>query len=151
MPQPVTLKKLKLNGSMKTYKTFGEGDGTPCQYFCLENPMNGEAWWTAVHGVTKSQTWLSNFTFTFHFHTLEKDMATHSSVFVWRIPGTEEPGGLLSTGSHRVRHNWNDLAAAAALSIAQRWKQLKYSSTDEWINKRMYIHTMKYYLAKKYK
>ena len=67
--------------------------------------MDGEAWWTAVHVVAKSQTRLSNFTFTFHFHALEKEMATHSSVLVWRIPGTGEPGGLPSMGSHRVRHN----------------------------------------------
>ena len=67
----------------------------------------------AVHGVAKSQTRLSNFTFTFHFHALEKEMATHSSVLAWRIPGTGEPGGLPSMGSHRVEHNWSDLAAAA--------------------------------------
>ena len=71
------------------------------------------AWWAAVHGVTKSRTWLSNFIFTFHFHTLEKEMATHSSVPAWRIPGIGEPGGLPSTGSHRVGHDWSDLAAAA--------------------------------------
>ena len=68
----------------------------------------------AVHGVNKSLTWLSNFTFTFHFHALEKEMATHSSVLAWRIPRTGEPGGLPSVGSHRVRHDWSDLAAAAA-------------------------------------
>ena len=65
-------------------------------------------------GVTKSQTWLSNFPITFHFHALEKEMATHSSVLAWRIPGTGEPGGLPSMGSHRVGHDWCDLAAAAA-------------------------------------
>ena len=91
----------------------GEGDGTPLQCSCLENPMGGGAWWAAVHGVTKSQTQLSNFTFTFHFHALEKEMATHSSVLAWRIPGTGEPGGLPSMGSHRVGHDWSDLAAAA--------------------------------------
>ena len=80
---------------------------------CLENPMNGEVWWAAVHGVAKSQTQLSDFPFTFHFHALEKEMATHSSVLAWRIPGTGEPGGLLSMWSHRVRHDWSDLAAAA--------------------------------------
>ena len=79
---------------------------------CLENPMDGGAWWAAVHGVTKSQTQLSYFTFTFHFHALEKEMATHSSVLAWRIPGTGEPGGLLSMGSHRVELDWSDLAAA---------------------------------------
>ena len=75
------------------YQLIGEGDGTPLQYSCLENPMDGEAWQAAVHGVAKSQTRLSDFTFTFHFHALEKEMATHSSVLAWRIPGTGEPGG----------------------------------------------------------
>ena len=67
---------------------LGEGNGTPLQYSCLENPMDGGAWWTAVHGVTKSRTRLSDFPFTFHFHALEDEMATHSSVLAWRIPGT---------------------------------------------------------------
>ena len=93
---------------------YGEGNGTPLQYSCLENPMDGGAWWATVHGVAKSQTRLSDFTFTFHFDALEKEMATHSSVLDWRIPGTGKPGGLPSMGSHRVRHNWRDLAAAAA-------------------------------------
>ena len=66
--------------------------------------MDGEAWWAAVHGVSKSQTRLSDFTLTFPFHALEKEMATHSSVLAWRIPGMGEPGGLLSMGSHRVGH-----------------------------------------------
>ena len=96
---------------------YGEGNGTPLQYFCLENPVDGGAWWAAVHGVAKSRTWLSNFTLFFHFHALEKEMATHSSVLAWRIPGTGEPGGLLSMGSHRVRHDWRDLAAAAAAAL----------------------------------
>ena len=91
---------------------FGEGNGTPLQYSCLENPMDGGAWQAAVHGVAKSRTPLSDFTFTFHFHALEKEMATHSSVLAWRIPGTGEPGRLSSLGSHRVRHDWSDLAAA---------------------------------------
>ena len=78
-----------------------------------KNPMDGGAWWAAVHGVAKSRTRLSDFTFTFHFHTLEKEMATCSSVLAWRIPGTGKPGGLLSMGSQRVRHNWIYLAAAA--------------------------------------
>ena len=85
--------------------SIGEGNGTPLQYSCLENPMDGGAWWAAVHGVTGSQTQLSDFPFTFHFHALEKEMATHSSVLAWRIPGTGEPGGLLSMGSHRVGHD----------------------------------------------
>ena len=92
----------------------GEGNGTPLQYSCLENPVDGGAWWAVVHGVAKTQTWLSDFTFTFHFHALEKEMATHSSVLAWRNPGTGEPGGLPSMGSHRVGRNWSDLAAAAA-------------------------------------
>ena len=82
-----------------------EGSGTPHQYSCLENPMDGGAWWAAVHGVAKSRTRLSDFTFTFQFHALEKEMAPHSSVLAWRIPGTGEPGGLLSMGSHRVGHD----------------------------------------------
>ena len=83
----------------------GEGDGTPLQYSCLEKPMDGGAWWAAVHEVAKSRTRLSDFTFTFHFHALEKEMATHSSVLAWRIPGTGEPNGLPSMGSHRVGHD----------------------------------------------
>ena len=82
-----------------------EGNGTPLQHSCLENPMDGGAWWAAVHGVTKSRTRLSNFTLTFHFHALEKEMATHSSDLAWRIPGMEEPGGLPSMRSHRVGHD----------------------------------------------
>ena len=90
----------------------GEGNGTPLQYSCLENPMDGGAWKAAVHGVVERRTRLSDFPFTFHFHALEKEMATHSSVLAWRIPGTGEPGGLPSMGSHRVGHNWSDLAVA---------------------------------------
>ena len=96
---------------------IGEGDGTPLQYSCLENPMDGGAWWAAVHRIAKSQTRLSDFTFTFHFLALEKEMATHSSVLAWRIPGTGEPGRLPSVGSHRVGHDWSDLAAAAAATV----------------------------------
>ena len=97
----------------------GEGNGTPLQYSCLENPMDGGAWKAAVHGVAEGRTRLSDFTFTFQFHALEKEMATHSSVLAWRIPGTGEPGGLPSMGSHRVRHDWSDLAAAAAAAAAE--------------------------------
>ena len=96
-------------------------NGNPLQYSCLENPMDWGAWWAAVHGVAKSQTRLSDFTFTFHFHALEKEMATHSSVLAWRILGTGEPGGLPSMGSHRVGHDWSNLAAAAAAN----WNFLK--------------------------
>ena len=81
------------------------GNGNPLRYSCLENPMDGGAWWAAVHGVSKSRTGLRDFTFTFHLHALEKEMATHSSVLAWRIPGTREPGGLPSMGSHRVGHD----------------------------------------------
>ena len=97
-----------------TVPQFGEGNGTPLQYSCLENSMDGGAWQAAVHGLATSLTRLSDFTFTFHFHALEKEMATHSSVLAWRIPGMAEPGGLLSMGLHRVGHDWSDLAAAAA-------------------------------------
>ena len=83
----------------------GEGNGNPLQYSSLANPMDGGAWWAAVHGVTKSRTQLSDFTFTFHFHALEKEMATHSSVLAWRIPGRGKPGELPSLGSHRVGHD----------------------------------------------
>ena len=85
--------------------TEGTGNGTPLQYSCLENPMDGGAWQAAVHGVAKSWTRLSDFTFTFHFHALEKEMATHSSILAWRIPGPGEPGELPSMGSHRVGHD----------------------------------------------
>ena len=84
---------------------FGEGNGTPLQYSCLENPMDGGAWKAAVHGGAEGPTQLSDFPSTFHFHALEKEMAPHSSTLVWRIPGTGEPGGLPSMGSHRVGHD----------------------------------------------
>ena len=83
----------------------GEGNGNPLQCSCLENPRDGRAWWATVHGVATSWSRLSDFTFTFHFHAMEKEMATHSSVLSWRIQGTAEPGGLLSVGSHRVGHD----------------------------------------------
>ena len=113
----------------------GEGSGTPLQYSCLENPMDGGAWWAAVHGVTKSRKQLSDFIFTFHFHALEKEMAIHSSVLAWRIPGMGEPGGLPSIGSHRVGHDWRDLAAAAAHDTMCKWlhkNDLKYSLIILW-------------------
>ena len=110
---------------------LGEGNGTRLQYSCLENPMDGGAWWATVHGVSKIWTRLSDFPFTFHFHALEKEMATHSSVLTWRIPGTGEPGGLPSMGSHRVRHDWSDLAAAviSADTAGETWEQ-NYLSSD---------------------
>ena len=98
-----------------------EGNGTPLQYSCLENPMDGEAWWAAVHRVVKSRTRLSKFPFTFHFHALEKEMATHSSVLAWRIPGTGEPGGLPSMGSHRVRHDWSDSSSSRCNKAGREW------------------------------
>ena len=85
--------------------TVGEGNGNPLQDSCLKDPMDGGAWWATVHEVVKSRTRLSDFTFTLHFHALEKEMAAHSSVLAWRIPGTGEPGGLPSVGSHRVGHD----------------------------------------------
>ena len=87
---------------MQPADSLGEGDGTPLQYSCLENPTGGGAWWAAVHGFAKSRARLSDFTFTFKFLALEKEMATHSSILAWRIPGTGEPGGLPSIGLHRV-------------------------------------------------
>ena len=106
-------------------------EGTPLQYSCLENPTDGGAWWVAVDGVAKSWTRLSNFTFTFHFHALEKEMATHSSVLAWRIPGMGEPGGLLSMGSHTVGHNWSDLAVAVAeRSSKLTWKYKNLTVED---------------------
>ena len=96
-------------GDPKTASTIShgrlEGNGIPLQYSCLENPMDGGAWWAAVHEVAKSRARLSDFTFTFPFRALEKEMATHSSVLAWRIPGMAEPGGLPSMGSYRVGHD----------------------------------------------
>ena len=105
----------------------GEGNGTPLQYSCLENPMDG---------VAKSWTRLSNFTFTLHFHALEKEKATHSTVLAWRIPGTAEPGRLPSLGSHRVGNDWSDLAAAAELKkqSGQNCHSQEESKETWWIN-----------------
>ena len=107
------------NGQFKESKwpvvsNIGEGNGTPLQDSCLENPMDGGAWQAAVHEVAEGWTRLSDFTFTFHFHALEKEMATHSSVLAWRIPGMGEPGGLPSMGSHRVGHDLSDLTVAVS-------------------------------------
>ena len=90
---------------LKQQQQLIKGNGNPLQYSCLENPMDGGAWWAAVHGVAKGRARLRDFTFTFHFHALEKAMATHSSTLAWSIPGTEEPSGLPSMGSHRVGHD----------------------------------------------
>ena len=107
-------------------------------YYLLKD---GGAWWAAVHGVTKSWTRLSDFTITFHFHALEKEMATHSSVLAWRIPGMGEPGGLPSMGSHRVGHDWSDVAAEAACTspllstvpIVLNYVSIYMSLLDTWI------------------
>ena len=112
-----------------------EGNGTPLQYSCLENPMDGGAWWAAVHGVAKSRTRLSDFTFTFHFHALEEEMATHSSVLAWRIPGTGEPGGLLSVGwQSQTRLKW--LSSSSSSTACDSWFFLKsqvYQDNDPFI------------------
>ena len=91
----------------------GEGNGTSIRYSCLENPMDEGAWKAAVNWVVEGRTRLSDFTFTFHFPALEKEMATHSSVLAWRIPGTGETGGLLSMGSHRVGHDCSDSSSSS--------------------------------------
>ena len=105
---------------MQETRVWSLFNGTPLQSSRLENPMDRGAWQAAVHGVAKSRTLLSDFTFTFHFPALEKEMATHSSVLAWRIPGAGEPGGLPSMGSHRAGHDWSDLAAAAAAAAARK-------------------------------
>ena len=121
-------------GDQKVFPHVGEGNGTPLQYSCLENPMDGGAWWAAQSMGSLRVKRLSDFTFTFHFHKLEKEMATRSSVLAWRIPGTGEPGGLPSMGLQRVGHDWSDLAAAAlfvwnTLVSEARWpKQILPSS-----------------------
>ena len=122
-----------------------KANGTPLQYSCLENPMDGGAWWATVHGVAKSRTWLGDFTFTFHFHALEKEMATHSSILAWRIPGTEEPGGLPSMGSHRVGHDWSDLSSSKNISVqANELEHVKNEESnifffiiEEWCRRRL--------------
>ena len=103
-----------------TYTFIGEGSGPPLQYSCLENPMDGGAWWAAVHGVAKSRTWLSDFTFTFHFHALEKEMAPHSSTLAWKIPWTEEPGRVQSMGLLRVGHDW---VTSLSFSTFMHWRR----------------------------
>ena len=105
--------------------------------------MSRGAWWAAVHGVAKSRTWLSDFTFFFHLHALEKEMATHSSVLVWRIPGTGEPGGLPSMGSHRVGHDWSDLAAWRTLKA--KW-QIFYKDVLMWTVFKVFIEFVTIFL-----
>ena len=92
---------------------LGEGNGTPLQSSCLENPMDRGTWWAAVHGVAKSWTRLRDFTFTFHSHALEKEMATHSSILAWRIPGMRQPDGLPSLGLHRGRQRKKRLSSSS--------------------------------------
>ena len=119
---------IQSNIFLHTAVKSGEGNGTPLQYSCLENPMDGGAWQAAVHGVAEGQTRLSNFTFTFHFHALEKEMATHSSVLAWRIPGTGHPGGMPSMGSHRVGHDQSDSAQKQQKSLALALSQVSKKS-----------------------
>ena len=111
-----------------SHSCIGEENGNLLQCSCLENPRDGGACWAAVYGVKQSQTRLSNFTFTFHFHALEKKMATYSSVLAWRIPGTGKPGGLASMGSHRAGQDWSGLAAAAAAAEFVWWRSGKESA-----------------------
>ena len=106
---------------------LSEGNGIPLQHSCLENPMDRGAWWAAVHGVAKSQTRLSEFTFTFHFHALEKEMATHSSVLAWRIPGMGEPGGLPPMGSQ----SWTRLKRLS--SSSSRQQSTRFIGSTQWM------------------
>ena len=101
----------------------------PLQYSCLENPMDGGAWKAAVHGVAEGRTGLSGFTFTFHFHALEEEMATHSSVLAWRIPGTGEPGGLPSMGS-QSRTRLKRLSRSSSVHFPSRWNQRNLPTRD---------------------
>ena len=117
----LVIRHISIHWPLKLEKVMAPHSSTlACKIPWMEEPR------AAVHGVVKSQTWLRNFTFTFHFHALEKEMATHSSVLAWRIPATGEPGALLSMGSHRVGHDWSDLAAAAA---AAAWMCYSHMST----------------------
>ena len=109
MTEPCTRLNFWIYIYVQVSNTGGEGNGTPVQYSCLENPMDGGAWWAAVHGVAKCRTRLNDFPFTFHFHALEKEMATHSSVLAWRIPGMGKPCGLPSMGSQSWTQSWTRL------------------------------------------
>ena len=111
----------------------GEGNGTPLQYSCLEYSMYGGAWWAAVHGVAKSGTRLSEFTFTFHFHALEKEMATQSGVLAWRIPGTGEPGGLPSMGSQsRTRLKRLSSSSSSSSEVVSGFCAKSFPQQSEW-------------------
>ena len=105
-----------------------EGNGTPLQYSCLENLMDRGAWWAAVHGVPKSRTRLSDFTFTFQCYALEKEMATHSSVLAWRIPGTREPGGLPSMASAQSRTRLKRLSSSSSSSSSRKNEEISIST-----------------------
>ena len=116
-----TLEKRKRAYHSRVYLTlYGEGNDNPLQYSCLTNPTDGGAWKAAVHGVARSWTRLRDFTFTFHFHALEKKVAAYSSVLAWRIPGAGEPGGLQSMGSRRVGHDW---ATSLSLFTFLHWRR----------------------------
>ena len=117
----------------------GEGDGTPLQYPCLENPMDGGAWKAAVHGVAKSRTRLSDFTFPFHFHALEKEMLTHSSVLAWRIPGTGEPVGLPSMGLQ----SWTRLKRLS--SSSSRKISMRQTHVGAWKRRKKSGHMMNFW------
>ena len=147
-PKTMTYIKIECHILFLWYVYFSDyyypGNGTPLQYSCLANPMDRGAWWAAVHGVTKSRTLLRDFPFTFLFHALEQEMATHSSVLAWRIPGTVESGGLpsMSMGSHRVGHDWSDLAAAEVFTnqtFIYSISQVDTSTIILFLNKK-YIH-----------
>ena len=117
---------------------FGEGNGTPLQYSCLENPMDGGAWWAAVHGVAKSRTWLSDFTFTFHFPALEKEMATHSSMLVWRIPGTGAWwAAVYGVTQSQTRLMWlsSGSSSMGQFCLAKMYLQVLTPSTSDLIEK----------------
>ena len=116
----------------------GEGNGTPLQYSCLGNPMDRGAWWAAVYGVAKSRTRLSDFPFTFHFHALEKEVATHSSVLAWRISGTGEPGELPSMGSHGVAQSQTRLKQLSSSSSSSVVKNLSGGCRERFRQKPLY-------------
>ena len=123
-----------------SWHMYTEGNGTPLQYSCLENPMDGGEPGRLRSMWSLSRTWLSGFTFTFHFQVLEKEMATHSSVLAWRMPGRGEPGGLPSMGSHRVGHDWSDLAVAACIKQITN-ENLLHSTCWSW-NSQFFGHLM---------